>query len=116
MANIEMTGLSYPAVPAVIDLFDACGWAAIRPACRGRIKGDGRVLSQAQEQAIQSLIIHNQPEQLKMDFCLCCRAAVGQLIWQDTALDLQVRSIGKYLTRWGFTPQKPIKRAYEQKP
>ena len=22
-------------------------------------------------------------------------------------IDLQVRSIGKYLTRWGFTPQKP---------
>jgi hypothetical protein len=27
-----------------------------------------------------------------------------------------VRSVGKYLTRWGFTPQKPIKRAYEQSP
>ena len=27
-----------------------------------------------------------------------------------------MRSIGKYLTRWGFTPQKPLKRAYEQKP
>ena len=30
--------------------------------------------------------------------------------------DGRVRSIGKYLTRWGFTPQKPIKRAYEQSP
>lgn len=27
-----------------------------------------------------------------------------------------MRSIGKYLTRWGFTPQKPINRAYEQNP
>jgi len=24
--------------------------------------------------------------------------------------------VDKYLTRWGFTPQKPIKRAYEQNP
>ena len=24
--------------------------------------------------------------------------------------------MGKYLKRWGFTPQKPIKRAYEQSP
>jgi hypothetical protein len=38
---VEMTGLSYPAVRAVIDLFDADGWYAIRPACRGRSKGDG---------------------------------------------------------------------------
>jgi hypothetical protein len=24
--------------------------------------------------------------------------------------------VGKYLARWGFTPQKPIRRAYEQRP
>ena len=116
MKVVEMTGLSYPAVRAVINLFDAGGWSAIRPACRGRSKGDGRVLSAVQEQAIQSIIIRNRPEQLKMDFCLWSRAAVGQLISQEYGIDLQVRSIGKYLTRWGFTPQKPIKRAYEQKP
>ena len=116
MKVVEMTGLSYPAVRAVIDLFDAGGWSAIRPACRGRSKGDGRVLSEAQEKAIQSIIIRNRPEQMKMDFCLWSRAAVGQLISQEYGIDLQVRSIGKYLVRWGFTPQKPIKRAYEQKP
>ena len=27
-----------------------------------------------------------------------------------------MRSVGKYLARWGFTPQKPIRRAYEQSP
>jgi transposase len=27
-----------------------------------------------------------------------------------------VRSVGEYLKRWGFTPQKPIRRAYEQSP
>jgi transposase len=51
-----------------------------------------------------------------MDFSLWSRAAVGQLIEQEYGIKLQVRSIGKYLTRWGFTPQKPIKRAYEQSP
>ena len=116
MAIVAMTGLSYPCVRSTVDLFVAGGWPAIRPACRGRARGDGRVLSQAQEQAIQSLIIQNRPEQLQMDFCLWSRAAVGQLISQEYGIDLQVRSIGKYLTRWGFTPQKPIKRAYEQKP
>ena len=116
MTIVSMTGLSYPCVRSTVDLFDTGGWPAIRPACRGRSKGDGRVLSLAQEQAIQSLIINNRPEQLKMDFCLWSRAAVGQLISQEYGIDLQVRSIGKYLTRWGFTPQKPIKRAYEQKP
>ena len=114
MQIVEMTGLSYPPVRAAIDLYEAGGWSAIRPALRGRARGDGRVLSQFQEDAVQRMIIDHRPEQLKMDFHLWSRAAVGQLIEQEFGIKLQVRSIGKYLTRWGFTPQKPIKRAYEQ--
>ena len=116
MQIVAMTGLSYPPVRAAIDLFESGGWAAIRPALRGRSRGDGRVLSAAQEEAVQRLIIDKRPEQLKMDFSLWSRAAVGQLIEQEFGIKLQVRSVGKYLTRWGFTPQKPIKRAYEQSP
>lgn len=116
MQIVAMTGLSYPTVRRTIDLFEAGGWAAIRPALRGRDRGDGRVLSSAQEQTIQRLIIDQRPEQLKMDFSLWSRAAVGQLIEQEFGIALQVRTIGKYLARWGFTPQKPIRRAYEQSP
>src|ERR1019366_4065762 len=57
-----------------------------------------------------------RPEQLKMDFALWSRAAVMQVIERECGVTLHVRSVGKYLTRWGFTPQKPIKRAYEQSP
>lgn len=99
-----------------IDRFEQGGWSAIRPALRGRNRGDGRVLSSAQEYAIQRLIIDKRPEQLKLEFSLWTRAAVGQLIEQEFGIQLQVRSVGKYLERWGFTPQKPIKRAYEQRP
>jgi transposase len=116
MQIVAMTGLSYPTVRSAIDLFEAAGWNAIRPSLRGRARGDGRVLSQAQEDTIQRMIIDKRPEQLKMDFSLWSRAAVGQLIEQEFGIRLQVRSIGKYLARWGFTPQKPIKRAYEQNP
>ena len=116
MQIVGMTGLSYPAVRVCIDLFESGGWAAIRPAARGRSRGTGRILSAAQEEAIQRTIIDKRPEQLKMDFFLWSRAAVGQLIEQEYGIKLHVRSVGKYLTRWGFTPQKPIKRAYEQSP
>jgi transposase len=116
MQIVAMTGLSYPPVRAAIDLFESGGWAAIRPARRGRTQGDARILTPAQEQTIQRMIIENRPEQLKMDFCLWSRIAVGQLINQEFGLKLHVRSVGKYLGRWGFTPQKPIKRAYEQSP
>lgn len=116
MQIVDMTGLSYPPVRACIDLFESGGWAAIRPGLRGRSPGVGRTLTEAQEDSLQRTIIDKRPEQLKMDFSLWSRAAVGQLIEQEFGIQLQVRSIGKYLARWGFTPQKPIKRAYEQNP
>ena len=49
---------------------------------RGRARGDGQELSQVQEDTLQRMIIGKRPEQLKMDFPLWSRAAVGQLIEQ----------------------------------
>ena len=39
-----------------------------------------------------------------------------QLIDREYGIKLTVRGVGNYLKRWGFTPQKPIRRAYEQSP
>jgi Winged helix-turn helix len=62
MQIVSMTGVSYPAVRACINLFEAGGWPAIRPAQRGRAPGLGRALSAAQEEAIQRTIIDQRPE------------------------------------------------------
>jgi transposase len=109
-------GLSYSATCKVIDRFNAGGLAALAPRLRGRRAGDKRALTPAQEARIRRTICDRRPEQLKMDFALWSRAAVMQLIERECGISLQVRSVGKYLARWGFTPQKPIKRAYEQSP
>jgi hypothetical protein len=39
-------------------------------------------------------------------------------LWRQRTFDvrLTVRNMGKYLKRWGFTPQRPLKKAYEQSP
>jgi transposase len=116
MQIVELTGLSYPAVRAAIDLYESGGALALKPAARGRTKGQGRSLNAEQEDAIQRTICDKRPEQLKMEFALWTRAAVGQLIEREYGLKLSVRAVGNYLARWGFTPQKPIKRAYEQRP
>jgi len=65
---------------------------------------------------VRRIICDKRPEQLKMEFALWSRAAVMQLIERECGVKLHVRSVGKYLARWGFTPQKPIKKAYEQRP
>lgn len=116
MAIVDMTGLSYPAVRLAIDLYEEGGFAALKPTPRGRSSGEGRTLTAEQEDAIRRTICDKRPEQLKMEFALWTRAAVMQLIEQEYGIKLAVRTVGDYLKRWGFTPQKPIKRAYEQRP
>ena len=90
MQIVSMTGLSYPAVRATIDLFTAGDWAAVRPTSRGRSRGDGQCLSEIQEETIRRTIIDKRPEQLKMDFFLWSRAAVGQLIEQEYGISAKV--------------------------
>ena len=78
--------------------------------------GERRLLDAAQEGQVRKLIADKTPDQLKMPYALWSRAAVAQLIEQRFGIRLQVRTMGKYLARWGFTPQKPMKKAYEQSP
>jgi transposase len=78
--------------------------------------GDNRLLSAEQEAQIQKLIMDKTPDQLKMAYALWTRVAVAQLIEHRFGIRLAVRTMGKYLHRWGFTPQKPMKKAYEQSP
>lgn len=116
MQIVTMTGLSWPAVRAAITLYERGGMAALKPAGRGKKGGEGRSLTPEQEAHIRRLICDKRPEQLKMDFALWTRPAVGVLITRECGMTLSVRAVGNYLKRWGFTPQKPIKRAYEQQP
>lgn len=39
-----------------------------------------------------------------------------QFLAQRFELSVSVWTVGRYLKKWGFTPQKPLRRAYEQDP
>jgi hypothetical protein len=53
---------------------------------------------------------------LTLPFALWTRRAIRDLIRTLFGWEVQDRLIGKYLKRWGFCPQRPIKRALEQRP
>jgi transposase len=80
----------------------------------GRPRGSGMRLSGWQASAIKRLITDKTPDQLKFAFALWTRQAVKELIKKRYGIDLPIRTVGEYLKRWGFTPQRPIKRAYER--
>ena len=62
------------------------------------------------------LITDRCPDQLKLPFALWTREAVRDLIAMRYNIYVSVWTVGRYLKRWGFTPQKPIRRAYERDP
>ena len=53
---------------------------------------------------------------MKLAYALWTRRAVSEVIEAVYGVRLAVRNMGKYLKRWGFTSQRPLKKAYEQSP
>jgi transposase len=93
------------------------GWDAVPvQQHRGPRKGDGCLLDDRQQEAVRKLMAEHTPDELGLPFALWSRAAVAALIERETGKRLIVRTTGKYLARWGYTPQKPLDRAYEQNP
>lgn len=81
----------------------------------GRKLGDARQLTADEEKSIRKKIVDQTPDQFKLSYALWTRKSVQELIAQDTGKTLPIRTVGEYLKRWGMTPQKPQKRAYEQR-
>jgi len=92
------------------------GWAALKPRKRGRVPGTARYLKLEQEAEVQRLITDHTPDQLKLDFALWTRQAVIDLITERFGVTYALQTMSEILARWGFTPQRPVKRAYEQRP
>jgi transposase len=125
--QLRQKGHSVEQIAAILDvnsrtvyrwwqLYRRGGVKSIRIRRRGRPTGACRRLTVEQEKQIQRLIRDKQPDQMKLPFALWSRIAVQQLIQQLWAMRMPIRTVGEYLKRWGFTPQKPFRRAYEQNP
>src|SRR3954463_3343917 len=81
---------------------------AVGRASRGRSR-------QSRMKKIKGLITRKCPDQLGLPFALWTRGAVGLLIERETGVRFASGStIGGYLHDWGFTPQRPRKRATER--
>lgn len=112
----EIAGIDSTYACKIFKRYERNGAGAIVKGQRGRRPGEQLTLKEEQAATIQKMIIDKTPDQLKMPFALWTRQAVQQLIKHQYKLAMPIRTVGEYLKRWGFTPQKPAKRAYEQNP
>src|SRR6266511_5520685 len=73
-------------------------------------------LSGSQLQRVYTLIVGNDPRQLRFAFALWTRAMVRELIRREFGVRLSEVSVGRLLRKLGLSPQRPLYRAYQQNP
>jgi transposase len=109
-------GVHPNAVNRWIKRYREGGWLSLSERRRGRRAGEQAALSERQQQEVITLVRETTPDQLGLAGFLWTREAVAELIAQRCGVWLARTTAGRYLRGWGFSPQKPQHRAFEQNP
>ena len=89
------------------------GWVALDARKRGgrKPKLDAKAI-----QWVYKTVTMKNPLQLKFTFALWTAKMVGQAIYQRFGIRLSKASVCRLLNQLGLTPQRPVWRAYQQRP
>jgi transposase len=113
----EIFGVSLRAVGKWWATYKIGGMTALRKKSRRpKSADDGGELKGWQCSSIVRTILQKTPDQLSFGFMLWTRDAVAELIWKRYKIRFSKWTVGRMLKRWGMSPQKPVKKAYEQQP
>ena len=106
-------GVTRAAVYMWLALYRHGGWGALDARKRGGRppRLDGKALSWLYE-----TITSKNPLQLKFTFALWTARMVGELIYKKYKIRLSKASVCRLLNQLGLTPQRPVWRAYQQRP
>ena len=110
----EIIDVHYVTVCNWIRRFEQDGISGLAIGQRGRRAGEDRKLTQAQEAKLKQIICDKNPQQMKLPFALWTSGGIQDLVWELWHVRIARRTVSTYLKRWGFTPQKPANKAYEQ--
>jgi transposase len=111
---VRTFGISKTAVYNWTVKYRSRGEQALKARPRGRPRRSR--LAGWQAATTVRLITGRCPDQLKLPFALWTRDAVRELLQKRFRIRLSVWTVGRLLRQWGFTPQKPLRRAYERDP
>lgn len=112
----RLLGVSRQSVHRWVAAYRTGGARSLAAGRRGRRPREQMVLTERQQRAICQTIQSKHPDQLRLPGFLWTRALVGELIARRYGMRLAPTTVGAYLRRWGFSPQKPVRRAFEQDP
>jgi len=109
----QVLGINRVTIYGWLSRYRHGGWGALDAKKRGgrTPKLDGLAL-----QWIYQTVTDKNPLQLKFTFALWTAKMIGQLIHQRFGIKLSKASVCRLLNQMGLTPQRPVWRAYQQKP
>lgn len=89
------------------------GWGALDARKRGgrKPKLDAKAI-----QWIYKTVTQKNPLQLKFTFALWTAKMIGELIYRRYRIKISKSSVCRLLAQLGLTPQRPVWRAYQQRP
>lgn len=111
----QFLGLHRDTVSRWWKAYQTQGDTALTQKTRGRKAGEHSRLTIKQCSELEQLLRDYYPNELGIDSALWSRRALQTLIEQRYGILLPLRTLSDYLHRWGFSYQKPLKRAYLQK-
>lgn len=110
---IKALGMSRARIYEWLAAYREGGFDALRAK---PISGRPRKLTGDQIRRLYTMITSFSPLQLEFEFALWTRDRVRRLIRREFNVHLSEVSVGRLLRNLGLTPQKPLHRAYQQKP
>lgn len=117
--RLRKKGLTYPEISNILDIPEITvkrygRSTTTKEKLRGRRSSDQQHLSESQQKQLVKWISDKTPDQYKLPFALWTRKSVRLLIEDKFKIRLSETTVGAYLRSWGFSPQKALRRAYEQ--
>jgi transposase len=109
-------GVHHNAVNRWVKRYRQGGFQGLAERRRGRRPGEQAALTRWQQQEVIALVRDATPDQLGLAGFLWTRDAVAELVSQRYGVWLARTTVGAYLRGWGFSPQRPQRRALEQNP
>jgi len=99
-----------------VSAYKTEGLKGLKDQTRGVKSEDKMFLNKKIGKKIQEMITDTMPDQLKLHYALWTQKAVKELVVREFGIILAIsrHTMGDYLRSWGFSTQKPKKRAYEQ--
>lgn len=89
------------------------GLSGLKMKSRANITDKSKVNAD-QAKAVRKIILDKTPDQLNFGFMLWTREAVRQVLKRNYNIEIGLSAVGRLLKKMGLTPQKPMKKAYEQ--